>query len=62
MHKYKVKQKLMKTVETVPSWDWAIDQARMRIKRLRESIRVFKKMRDTGERWRGAEVEKALEP
>ena len=63
MHKTKVnKQMVKKAVETVPSWDWAILQAKERIKRMRESIRTFEQMRDSGEPWRGAEVEKALQP
>lgn len=45
--------KLNNSVEISPSWDWAIRDAKERVKRLRESIRVFERMRDAGEPWRG---------
>jgi hypothetical protein len=35
------------------NWDWPIDDAKNRIKKLRGAIRVFEKMRDQGEPWRG---------
>jgi hypothetical protein len=63
MHKGKSQvRKSAKKADGVPSWDWAIEQAKERIKRLKESIRTFQKMRDTGERWRGTDVEKSLQP
>jgi hypothetical protein len=34
-------------------WDWAIKDAKQRISKLRKAIRVFEKMRDDGEPWRG---------
>jgi hypothetical protein len=42
-----------KPVKNSPSWDWAIQDARERIARLRESIRVFERMKKAGEPWRG---------
>jgi hypothetical protein len=55
MSKSKSIDKRNKSVEISPSWDWAISEAKQQIKRLQESIRVFQKMRDAGEPWRGAE-------
>jgi hypothetical protein len=40
-----------KSVENSTGWDSAIQDAKMRIKRMRESIRVFQRMRDAGEPW-----------
>jgi hypothetical protein len=39
-----------------PGWDWAIRDAKQRIKRLRDSVRVFEKMRNAGEPWRGQAI------
>jgi hypothetical protein len=43
-----------KSVENSTGWDSAIQDAKMRIKRMKESIRVFQRMRDAGESWHGA--------
>ena len=58
MHKSNVNKQSVKRAEMVnhdtPGWDWAIKDARDRIKQMRASIRVFERMRDSGEPWRGS--------
>jgi hypothetical protein len=46
-----VNRKVTKCTEKLVGWDWAIQDAKMRIKRMRQSIRTFQRMRDAGEPW-----------
>jgi hypothetical protein len=57
MLKRNVNQKGIKSTEKIAGWDSAIQDAKTRIKRMRESIRVFQRMRDAGEPWHGGEAE-----
>lgn len=39
-------------------WNSAIKDAENRIKRLRKAVKMYKKMRDAGERWPGFDITK----
>ncbi len=58
MHKTNVNKQSVRRVEkrdqNLNGWDWAITDAKNRIKQMRASIRVFEQMRDSGEPWRGS--------
>jgi hypothetical protein len=48
--------------ETVSGWDEAIRDARDRIKRMKQSIQTFERMRDEGEPWRGEQADQLAGP
>jgi hypothetical protein len=44
-------------VKIVDSWDSAIAKAKQKIARLKEDVRTFREMRDSGEPWPNAQSE-----
>jgi hypothetical protein len=60
MHKSVVKGKRTnnRISNAVSEWDRAIRDAEQRIRRLRQSIRIFRQMKNSGEPWRDANYQK----
>jgi hypothetical protein len=53
MHKT-CQQQNVKTNDKDGSWDWAIEQAREKIKRFQAAIRVFEERKEAGDTWPGS--------
>jgi len=49
----KCKQQNDKNNDKTESWDWAIEQAREKIKRFQAAIRVFEDRKEAGDAWPG---------